>query len=479
MMVENCLQSKGIHASFRLKGGSVPTATHYCAGCGHGILHKLIGEALVDLEIQDRTVFLSPVGCSVFAYYYFACGHVQCAHGRAPAVGTAISRVAPDSVVISYQGDGDLASIGFNELIHAANRGEKIAVFFVNNGIYGMTGGQMAPTTLPGQKTISSPLGRSVETEGFPLHVCEIIDQLPAPIYIERCSLGDARRVMQARKAVRKALRIQKEGKGFACVEFLSPCSTNIGKDSARADHFVMTEMEAEFPVGQLRDRSRKALPVRWPKPIFDRSTLDSSFAEFGSAGAAPLDRAELPTRSVKVGGFGGQGILSLGLMIAHAGKIARHHVSWFPSYGPEQRGGTANCTSIIAGTIIGSPIVSNPDVLIAMNEPALKRFASTVRPGGLIVFDADRVDWDLPRNTRNIHLPALAIADQNGSEKAANTAMLGLLAATDVLDLPESVWEQVIAENFASRPGLAELNHRVFQAAREWAEKNLRLDSI
>ena len=176
----------GLYAEFPRKGGSAPTATHYCPGCGHGILHKLIGEAMADLGIQDRCVVISPVGCAVFAYYYLDCGHVQAAHGRAPAIGTGISRAEDDAIVISYQGDGDLGSIGLNETIQAANRGEKMAVFFINNSVYGMTGGQMAPTTLIGEVTATTPAGRDPQEQGYPLHICEILDTLKAPVYIER-----------------------------------------------------------------------------------------------------------------------------------------------------------------------------------------------------------------------------------------------------------------------------------------------------
>ncbi|NOQ49004.1 MAG: ketoisovalerate oxidoreductase, partial [Methanococcoides sp.] len=164
-----------IYDEFSRKGGAAPTATHYCPGCGHGIIHKLIGEAMDDLGIQDRSVMISPVGCAVFAYYYFDCGNLQVAHGRAPAVGTGISRAQDNAVVISYQGDGDLASIGLNETMQAANRGEKMAVFFVNNTVYGMTGGQMAPTTLIGEKTVTCPDGRDPRFAGYPLHMCEIL----------------------------------------------------------------------------------------------------------------------------------------------------------------------------------------------------------------------------------------------------------------------------------------------------------------
>src|SRR4051794_12299859 len=165
--------------------------THYCPGCGHGIVHKLLAEAIDALGVQDRTVLISPVGCSVFAYYYFDMGNVQAAHGRAPAVATAVKRSRPESIVIAYQGDGDLAAIGTAEIIHAANRGEAITVIFVNNGIYGMTGGQMAPTTPLGKKSTTSPFGRTAANEGFPIHVCELLNSLEAPVFIERVALGN------------------------------------------------------------------------------------------------------------------------------------------------------------------------------------------------------------------------------------------------------------------------------------------------
>ena len=193
--------------------------THYCPGCGHGVAHKLIAEAIAELGLQDKTIFVSPVGCSVFAYYYFDTGNVQVAHGRAPAGATGVKRACPDKIVISYQGDGDLAAIGTAEIIHAANRGEKITVFFVNNAIYGMTGGQMAPTTLVGQKSTTSPWGRRPANEGFPLHMAELISTLEAPVYVERVALSDNKNIMKARRAVKKALEIQRDGLGFSFVE--------------------------------------------------------------------------------------------------------------------------------------------------------------------------------------------------------------------------------------------------------------------
>ncbi|MGO9270342.1 MAG: thiamine pyrophosphate-dependent enzyme, partial [Terriglobia bacterium] len=198
--------------------------THYCPGCGHGVVHKLIAEAVEELGLQDKTILVSPVGCSVFAFYYFDVGNVQAAHGRASAAATGIKRACPDKIVVAYQGDGDLAAIGTAEIVHAANRGEKIAVFFVNNAIYGMTGGQMAPTTLVGQTSTTSPWGRRPANEGFPIHMSELLATLEAPVYIERVALSDNKNIMKARRAIRKALDNQRQGLGFSFVEVLSPC---------------------------------------------------------------------------------------------------------------------------------------------------------------------------------------------------------------------------------------------------------------
>src|SRR5579863_6142949 len=183
--------------------------THFCPGCGHGIVHKMVAKAIDKLGIQDRTILIAPVGCSVFTYYYFDTGAIQGAHGRAPALATAVKRSRPESIVISYQGDGDLSAIGTAEIVHAANRGENISVIFVNNAIYGMTGGQMAPTTLTGQKSTTTPLGRDPLREGYPLHMSELLATLEAPVYIERVALGDNRLVARADKAIHRALENQ------------------------------------------------------------------------------------------------------------------------------------------------------------------------------------------------------------------------------------------------------------------------------
>jgi 2-oxoisovalerate ferredoxin oxidoreductase beta subunit len=229
--------------------------THYCPGCGHGVVHKLIAEAIGDMGMQDRAIFVSPVGCSVFAYFYFDVGNVQAAHGRTPAVATALKRSNPHSLVVAYQGDGDLAAIGTAEIVHAANRAEKLSVFFVNNGIYVMTGGQMAPTTLVGQTSTTSPWGRRASNEGYPLRMAEILATLEAPVYIERVSLSDNKNIMRTRRAVRHALELQRDGVGFSFVEILSPCPTiwKMAPDEART--WIADKMQPVFPLGVLRDR--------------------------------------------------------------------------------------------------------------------------------------------------------------------------------------------------------------------------------
>ncbi len=469
---KSIIGGEGMLKEFPLKGGSAMSATHYCAGCGHGTLHKLIAEAMADMGLEDRTILLSPVGCAVFAYYYLDCGHIQCAHGRAPAVGSAVTRVAPNSIVVSYQGDGDLVSIGFNETFHAANRGEKMAVFFVNNAIYGMTGGQMAPTTLAGQKTASSPFGRDPVTEGYPVHVCEVLNELEAPVYIERCSLGDAKRVMQARRAVRKAMEIQRDGKGFAFVEFLSPCPTNIGKTSEAADEFVCTTLENEFELKCFRDRSKDAESIIRPLPAFGREDLDRIFEDLGVAAEQSLDDPDFVPRRVKLAGFGGHGVMSLGVMLANAAKNDRRYVTWYPSYGPEQRGGTANCAVVISGVEIGNPVVSAIDCLVAMNQPALEKFAPDVSAGGVIVCaeTTDPSGLKLAEGVRVIQAPVFDIAARLGLPQAANTAMLGVLCASGVTGLGAEAFEGIMKETFQFKPKLIEPNEKVFQAAVEFS---------
>ncbi|HZD10756.1 MAG TPA: thiamine pyrophosphate-dependent enzyme [Candidatus Binatia bacterium] len=227
--------------------------SHYCPGCTHGIAHRLVAEVLDELSITQDTILVASVGCSVFAYNYFDVDSCEAAHGRAPAMATGVKRVNPDKIVFTYQGDGDLASIGAAEIIHAAARGEKITVVFINNAIYGMTGGQMAPTSLGGQKTTSSPLGRDTALTGEPLHMAELLASIPGTAYSVRRSLHDTRHVIQARKAIKIAFEAQRLNLGFSIVELLSSCPTNWGMTPAEALAWVRDEMIPVFPLGDYR----------------------------------------------------------------------------------------------------------------------------------------------------------------------------------------------------------------------------------
>lgn len=228
---------------------------HYCPGCTHGIIHRLVAEAIDNLGIIGSTVGVAPVGCAVFAYNYFNVDMIQAAHGRAPAVATGLKRANPDNIVFTYQGDGDLAAIGTAETVHSAARNENITVIFVNNAIYGMTGGQMAPTSLPGQITQTSPYGRDVASVGYPVKVCEMLSQLDGPAYIERVAVNNVKNIKNAKKAIEKAFRYQTEGKGFSLIEVVSTCPTNWGLTPVEALSWVDEKMLPYYPLGVYKDR--------------------------------------------------------------------------------------------------------------------------------------------------------------------------------------------------------------------------------
>ena len=227
---------------------------HYCPGCTHGIIHRLVAEAIDELGIEGRTVGVASVGCSVMAYNYFACDMIQAAHGRAPAVATGAKRANPDNIVFTYQGDGDLAAIGTAETVHSAARGENITIIFVNNAIYGMTGGQMAPTSLPGQVTQTSPYGRDVKVAGYPVKVCEMLSQLDGATYLERVAVNNVKNVKNAKRAIKKAFENQVNGLGFSLVEVISTCPTNWGKTPEAALEWVEEKMIPYYPLGVYKD---------------------------------------------------------------------------------------------------------------------------------------------------------------------------------------------------------------------------------
>lgn len=427
---------ESLYRSFHRKPGTEQESTHYCPGCGHGVLHKLIAEAMDDLEIRHRTIFISPVGCSVFGYYYFDCGNVQAAHGRAPAVGTGLKRALPHSVVISYQGDGDLAAIGTSNILHAANRGEAMTVFFVNNAIYGMTGGQMAPTTLEGQRTSTTPGGRDVNEAGFPLRMAELLSTLRAPAYIERVALTDGKRIMAARKAVRKALKAQVDGKGFSMVEVLSPCPVGWKMEPPEAKQWIEEYLIPDFPLGVYKDelKERQALQRQPPELALDRVTeLFAAQPSVQRRGEPDWDGVAERYREpqVKIAGFGGQGVLFLGSLLANVALRRDFHVTWLPAYGPESRGGTANCNVVISRQPVASPMVTEPTVLMALNGPSLERFESSVVPGGVVLYNSTLISRSPTRDDVDVlAVPATGIADELGDTRVANLVMLGAYLA-------------------------------------------------
>jgi 2-oxoisovalerate ferredoxin oxidoreductase beta subunit len=438
---------KSFYDEFVRKGTGTST-THYCPGCGHGTVHKLIAEALDDMHLQDRGVMLSPVGCAAFAYYYFDTGNVACSHGRAPAVATGIRRTVDDAIIISYQGDGDLAGIGTAEIVHAANRGENITVFFVNNAIYGMTGGQMAPTTLMGQVTATTPLGRERRRDGFPIRMSELLATLEAPVYIERVALTDPKHVMKTRSAIRKALRCQSEGRGFSMVEILSPCPVNWKVSPVESRRWIQDYLEPVFPLGVYRDLvtsdeiteettagTQGVAKKRGRFDFLDAESLKSLLeVDTNSAKTAATPRASEPSADtatarehlIKISGFGGQGIMSAGILLAECAIRDGWEATWLPSYGPEMRGGTANASVVLSKRTIGSPVVDRPTALIAMNGPSLDEFEDSVTPGGVILVNSTLIERRCKRSDVEVlYVDASAEADAEGFLKGTNIIML------------------------------------------------------
>ena len=456
---------------YERKGGDTEI-THYCPGCGHGVLHKIVAETIEEFGIQDRAIFCGSVGCSVFLYYYINVGSIQCSHGRAPAVATGVKRVRPDAIVFTYQGDGDLAAIGGNEILHAANRGEPITVLFVNNGIYGMTGGQMAPTTPLGQKTTTSPRGRSFGVEGPPMRMCELRATLDGPAYIERVALTDAKQHMRARRAVRKAFRNQIEGRGFSFVEVLSACPSNWKLPPQDAVRWVEKNMFPIFPLKVFKDVDRSAeihatAPSK-PRADSKRPSKQKSGIETAPALGA-VAKGELKDVALTLSGFGGQGVLFAGLALAEGGVKEGLEVSWIPSYGPEMRGGTAHCHLRLSRSSIASPWISRPSSLMAFNQPSVEKFVPQLLPGGFLFVNSSMVQ-DLPDrpDIRIVRVPAYEAAAELGQPKAANMVMLGAF-----IEVTRAVDQESILSAFAEqgiKPEMLKANREAIEKGRALA---------
>ncbi len=452
--------------------------THFCPGCGHGMVHKMLARAIDELGIQNSTILIGPVGCGVFTYHYFDVGNISAAHGRAPAVATGAKRSRPESIVIGYQGDGDLSAIGSAEILHAANRGENITIIFINNAIYSMTGGQSAPTTLLGQKTTTTPDGRHAASEGYPLHMSELLATLEAPVYIERVGLGDNKQIAQATRAIKRAVENQVRGLGFSMIEVLSPCPTIWKMPPVEAQRWVRDVMQKTFPLAVFCDRVKQAQPKPLPTagPELEEIPrilgVDEEGLPQGNSDAMGQTAEDLDIR-VRAAGFGGQGVLLLGEVLAEAGLDAGLEVSWLPSYGPEMRSGTSNCHIRLARKAIDSPLVTQSHILVAMNEPSLKKFYASVRPGGWILYNGETYPADCER--KDVHVlarPFTLLADELGDARAGNMVALGALLEIAAV-LPQASVDDAL-RRLISNQKWVDIDQRALARGRELLRESL-----
>ena len=442
------------------------TSTHYCPGCGHGLVHKYLADAIADLGIQDRTVAISPVGCAVFLYYYFDVGNTQAAHGRAPVVAIGHKLANPDSIVVSYQGDGDLASIGLAEILQAAQLGLPMTVVFVNNAIYGMTGGQMAPTTLMGQKTATSPYGRG-RLEGAPLKMAELIAQIDGAVYVERVALFDAKQRVKAQKAIRRGLKTQVDNLGFAFVEVLSECPLHLGLTPKEAERWVKEKMLPVFPLGLKKETAAEPWP-EWKRPRFEPEHLSAVLG--ATAEAPPRFAARFPRErfgedvGLKLAGAGGDGAQTAAMLLARAAINEGFDATHIPSYGPESRGGTSYADVRMAPEEVFSPAVPQPHALLAFNAPSLARFGPTVVQGGVVVYDSS-VIAEPPHLGGGITVrgvPCTAIAQDLGRVMVKNIVALGALAEATRL-FPEETYLTALRQALRDKGELLALDERAF----------------
>jgi 2-oxoisovalerate ferredoxin oxidoreductase beta subunit len=445
-----------------LKGQS----THYCPGCGHGLIQKFMAEAIAELEIQDRTIAVSPVGCSVFMYYYLDVGNTQAAHGRAPAVAIGHKVANPNAILISYQGDGDLASIGLAEIMQAAQMGLPMTVFFVNNAIYGMTGGQMAPTTLMDQKTSTTPTGRDRLT-GLPLKVAETMAQLDGPIYVERVALFDNKQRNRAKKAITKALQLQVDNKGFSLVEILAECPTHLKLTPIETEQWVKEQMLPLFPLGVKKDEEVEPWfdlgtptfdPARVVEVIGGSSEKTPTFAdEF----ASHLDESDV---ALKFAGAGGDGAQMVAMLTARTAISEGFDSTHIPSYGPESRGGTSYADVHVAAEEVLSPASPWPHLLVAFNAPSLEKFGPTVQPGGTIIYDSSVIanPPELDAGITMVGVPCTEIAMDLGAARVKNVVALGALQAASQL-FPSGSFLTAIRQALQNNCAMIELNEEAF----------------
>ena len=442
-------------------------STHYCPGCGHGLIHKYLAEAIGELGIQDHTIAISPVGCAVFLYYYLDVGNSQAAHGRAPAVGIGHKLANPSSIVTSYQGDGDLASIGLAEIVNAGQMGVPITVIFVNNGNYAMTGGQMAPTTLPGQKTTTTPEGRT-SFSGQPTKVSEFMAQLDGTVYVERVALYDNKQRNRARKAIKKAIRMQIEGRGLALVEVLSECPVQLHLDPVESEKWVKENMVPVFPLGVKKDVTNgerwldPGTPNFEPQKLLEEIDAVSERPPCFAAGF-PSHIAD-PDIALKFAGAGGDGAQTAALLVARAALQEGFDSTHIPSYGPESRGGTSYADVHVAREQVLSPAAPSPHLLLVFNAASLNKFGPTVRRGGTIVYDSTVISEvpDVADGVKMYGVPFAEIAADLGKLMVKNIVALGALQAATEL-FPHETFKTAIRERLRAKSELIAINEAAF----------------
>ncbi len=440
--------------------------THYCPGCGHGLIHKYLAESLDELGVQDRTVAISPVGCAVFMYYYLDVGNVQAAHGRAPAVAIGHKVANPDSIVVSYQGDGDLASIGLAEIMQATSMGLPLTIIFVNNAIYGMTGGQMAPTTLPDQRTTTTPTGRARIT-GEPMKMAETVAQMDAPVYVERVALYDNKQRTRAKKAIKKALQLQVENRGLAFVEVLSECPIHLHMTPSEAEQWVKERMVPVFPLGVKKDVEIEP----WFDPGTPTFEPDEVARVIGSAPeAAQRFGRGFPSHihaediAIKFAGAGGDGAQTIAVLTVRTAINEGFDATHIPCYGPESRGGTSYADVHIATQEVLSPASPSPHVLLAFNPPSLEKFGPAVEPGGIVIYDSSIIPQppELDSSVQMTGIPCTEIAVDLGKTMVKNVVALGAVQAATEL-FPEESFVATMRAALQEDCALLQLNEAAF----------------
>ena len=410
-------------------------STTYCPGCGHGLAQKYLAEAIDELEVQDRTVLVSPVGCSVFSFYYFDVGNSQAPHGRAPAVALGHKTANPDSIVIAYQGDGDLASIGLAEIVSIAQIGIPITFIFINNAIYGMTGGQMAPTTLIGQRTTTTPKGRTLFA-GQPMKMAELISGLDGPVYVERVALYDNRRRTHAKRSIKKALELQVAGTGLAFIEVLSECPVHLGLEPEAAEDWVRENMEPIFPLGVKKDTTDRVVFPVIPTPKFDPDeTLISLGAtterppRFAKGFPAHIDTQDI---SFKFAGSGGDGAQTAAMILTRSTRSTKATTRRTSrATDPSLAVARPMPTYMWPSKEVMSPAAPRPHVLVAFNAPSLAKFGPTVQPGGMVIYDSSVISArpeGLATGVRLVAVPFIGVANDLGEALVKNVVALGAL---------------------------------------------------